>query len=465
MNNIKQCRVPTFTEATLTFLPSLAVMVLASASRVELQAPLLVAIVFSGLLGLYLGNRWKDIEHSLVKGMANCAPVLAFLICIGATIGIWIEAGIIPAFVSYGLSSLQSSYFYAGACFVTAVVASMTNMGGALGTVGVALLVTAHGIGADLNVTVGALVSGSVLGQLVSPVNDLLPLALARGVDLKRIIRLFLIRLLPPFLAAEVLFLCYGFYAGSSTKAMDAAVMIDTIHQQFYISPLLFLPVFLLVFLIVRGVPTVQVLIINLGVSALFAMVFQGADLESVMRAMSSGYKPSADLEVMQMFARGGIIAFGSIMQLIMLATIWGALLKQIGVLDVIFAKLISLPFLQKRLVLQSHLLSIMISISTCAVIPAIIISGELLQEKYQQKGIEIEQLYRDLTASGFLASPVVPWTNIAFFTSGTLGINLLPAIPYLWFCWLYFIWVLMLGLWPKGLHQRHNKAEAAQMG
>ena len=101
MNSEGKHRAPTFWEATITFVISLAILVTSSISAMDMHTPLLAVIILSGLLGVYTGHRWRDVEPSLVSGITSCAPALYFLICIGATIGIWIEAGIIPAFVSY----------------------------------------------------------------------------------------------------------------------------------------------------------------------------------------------------------------------------------------------------------------------------------------------------------------------------------------------------------------------------
>lgn len=125
MNSSDKHRLPTFGEAIITFIISLSILVTSSISAMEMHTPLLAVIILSGLLGVYTGNSWRDLEPSLVSGITSCAPALYFLICIGATIGIWIEVGIIPAFVSYGLPRLKPAFFYAGACLFTAIIATI----------------------------------------------------------------------------------------------------------------------------------------------------------------------------------------------------------------------------------------------------------------------------------------------------------------------------------------------------
>lgn len=463
MNSLGKHRSPTFMEAMITFIISLLILVTSSISGAEMHTPLLAVIILSVLLGIYTGNRWRDLEPSLVSGITSCAPALYFLICIGATIGIWIEAGVIPAFVSYGITWLKPSFFYAGACLFTAIIAAISTMGGAIGTVGLALIVMAHSIGADLYVTSGALISGAFMGSLISPINDLLPLALAGGARSNKIVKLFIVRLLPPFLMVEALYFAYGHLVGFPQPSNNSSLIIEAIQQHFFIGPVIFLPVVLIFLLIALGIPTVPVLIINLMVSSLFAYIFQGADLAEIFHAMSRGHIPPADQEIMQIFAQGGIASFSSIMQLIMMASIWAALLKKIGALDAIFNKLILVSLLRKKIGLQSHLISVFVSVCTCAVIPAIIISGELLKGKFLEEGREIEELYRNAIASSLLVSPMIPWTNNYFFIAGTLGINLLPALPYYWFGALYFIWLIILGLGNKVLgHGNDDNFESA---
>lgn len=105
-------------------------------------------------------------------------PALLILVSIGMLIGTWTLSGTIPMIVDWGLKSIQPSWIVVLAFLITMVVSTVTGTSwGAVGTVGVALIGVAGGLGVSLPMTAGAIISGAYFGDKMSPMSDTTNLA------------------------------------------------------------------------------------------------------------------------------------------------------------------------------------------------------------------------------------------------------------------------------------------------
>ena len=69
--------------------------------------PLMTAIAVAVIVGKFLGYSWKDLEHSRVQGVSRALPAVFILFLIGTIIGTWIEGGLIPTIIYYGLTAIS----------------------------------------------------------------------------------------------------------------------------------------------------------------------------------------------------------------------------------------------------------------------------------------------------------------------------------------------------------------------
>nr|WP_255419867.1 Na+/H+ antiporter NhaC family protein [Moorella sp. Hama-1] len=221
-------------------------------------------------------------------------------------------------------------------------------------------------------------------------------------------------------------------------------------------SPWLLVPVGILFILIVLRVPLVPALGLNLLLSAVVAMVVQGIDWASVIRFMSGGYTATAGNEAAAMLNKGGIIAFGNIIELILLASAWATVMQHIGVLELLLGKLANTKLLKGRICATGTLLAVLMSVLTCAIIPAVLVPSLWLKDQYTATGYRPEHLSRDLVEGSFAVAALVPWTNLNFIVLGTLGVGALQTTPYNIFSWLVVILGLLAG-WRRQASRVQN--------
>ena len=442
----KEVSLPAALGATI---PAIFVLVAASLLGLPLQIPFLLGLFLAAIIGRCYGYGWPEIERAALHGMNQCAFALLILILIGATIGIWIAAGIIPTFIYYGLRWLSPRFFLSEACLLTFLMALATGSdAGAFGTIGVALLAIGHGLGIPVPVTAGAVTSGGIAGQIVSPLSDLSAMAIStNGGNILDLVKLFTRRVIPALVISLFFYSLYGIFSTGQVDSAATSSLLATLKELFVISPWLLTQVVILFVLIILRVPLVPSLGLNLLLSAVIAMVVQGIDLASVIHFMSTGYTAKAGYEIAAMLNKGGIIGFGNIIELILLASAWATVLQHIGVLEFFLGKLANMKLLQGRLGATSTLLGVLMSLLTCAIIPAVLVPSLWLKDRYAAAGYQPEHLSRDLVEGSFAVAALVPWTNLNFIVLGTLGAGALQTTPYNFFSWLIVILGFLAGL------------------
>ncbi|MBE3571756.1 MAG: hypothetical protein IMW95_02225 [Moorella humiferrea] len=430
-------------------IPAILALVTASLMGLPLQIPFLLGIFLAGVVGRRCGYRWPEIEKAALQGMGQCCFALLIVILIGATIGIWIAAGIIPTFIYYGLQWLSPRFFLAEACLLTFLMALATGSdAGAFGTIGMALLVIGYGLGIPVPITAGAVTAGGIAGHIVSPLSDLSAMAIsANGGSLPELVKLFARRVVPALVISMLFYGVYGFFQTGKTNDLATTGLLAELEKLFVISPLFFTPVVLLFLLIILRVPLVPALGINLLLSAAISMLFQGVNFRDVIRFMGNGYTVPAGNQLAAMLNKGGIIGFGNIIELILLASAWATVLQHIGVLELLLGKLANMKLLRGRICATGTLLGVLMSILTCAIIPAVLVPSLWLKERYKEAGYRPEHLSRDLVEGSFAVAALVPWTNLNFIVLGTLGVGAFQTTPYNIFSWLIIIFGFVAGL------------------
>ena len=114
------------------------------------QIAMLLAAMVAGGIGMVRGTRWKAISDAMVHSVSQTTEAILILLMIGALSGTWLIAGIIPAFIHYGLQILEPGIFLFAACVICGVLSLATGSSwGTVGTVGVALV----GIGSALGLS------------------------------------------------------------------------------------------------------------------------------------------------------------------------------------------------------------------------------------------------------------------------------------------------------------------------
>jgi len=164
---------------------------------------------------------------------------------VGALIGTWMAGGTIPMLIYYGLKIINPKFLALIALVVTAIVSLCTGTSwGSAGTIGVAFMGVAVGMGANLPMVAGAVVAGAYFGDKLSPLSDTTNIAaLATGVDLFTHIRHLLWTTVPAFLCSATVYLLFGLQSSGGTVPEKVDQILATLDSAFSWNLLLLVPI------------------------------------------------------------------------------------------------------------------------------------------------------------------------------------------------------------------------------
>ncbi|TDQ82982.1 transporter (NhaC family) [Dongia mobilis] len=411
-----------------------------------------IALLFCGIIAASIayknGMKWDGIRQAVVDGMATGLTAIMILLAVGALIGTWAMCGTIMSMVYYGLHILNPNFFFASTALICAIVGfSIGSSWTVAGTIGVGLMGVAASMGLSLEITAGAIISGSYFGDKASPLSDTANLATAvAGSSIYDHIRESLWTSVPALLIAVV-----GFSLLGAPGDFDATVILMRIDEAFPVSLWGFTPLLLvLAMAILRFPPFVTIFMGALAGGILAAIENSGsviafanaADLpaglalvKGVWSAMAWGYSvESGDAAIDAMLSRGGMASMMGTVWLILTALAFGATVEHAGLLS----RLID-PIIRRVRSVAGLVASL---VGTCVVANgvtsdqyiAIALPGRLFRLPFRERGLAPVMLSRVVGDSATVTSPLIPWNSCGAYMAAALGVATTAFAGYCFF-------------------------------
>lgn len=451
-------KAPSFLDASiplivLVVLLSLSVYLYGSDSSYGAnQIALFVAAFVGVIIGLKNGYGWAEIEQAMVKGISLSLGALLILFSVGALIGTWLLAGTVPSLIYYGLQLLDPSWFYAASCLLCAVVAiSIGSSWTTAATIGVALIGVASGLGMSLAVTAGAIVSGAYFGDKMSPVSETTNLAPAvAGSNLFEHIRHMTWTTVPSLILALIIFAVMGFNADAAADDSQIRAISEALQQHFVISPLMLVPLLVLMAMAVKKVPAFPTVFIGALLGGLWAVLFQPelvakmadpqlntvlATLKVIWTTLHGGFViETQNAELDKLLNGGGMVKMLNTCWLIFSAMMFGAVLEHIGLLRKFVEAILHKAHSTGSLITSTIATCIATNILTADQYMAIVMPGRMFKEEYERRGLAPVNLSRTLEDGGTITSPLIPWNTCGAYMHGVLNVNPLDYAIYAFF-------------------------------
>ncbi len=397
--------------------------------------PLILAAGVAGVLAWRFGFTWDDIHEGMIAGIQVALPALLILLVIGLLMGTWLAAGIVPAFIDWGLLLINPAVFLPATCLVCSVVSLVTGSSwSTAGTVGIALIGVGETLGIANAWTAGAVVSGAYMGDKLSPMSDTTNLAPAMaGTDLFTHIRHMLYTTIPAWSLAMV-----GYFVLGRTVAVADASDSGTIHAllvQHYAPSLIHLTVPILVGIMVwKKVPALPTLMVAALLGGALALV-QGVGLDVVVASAVRGYEPTTGDEALDdLLRRGGLSRMGDTVLLILCAMVFGGIMERTGMLRALATVLLRLATTTGSLVVATLMTCVAMNILAADQYIAIVVPGRMFASTYRERGLHAKNLSRALEDSGTITSPLVPWNTCGAFMATTLDVATVAYLPFAFF-------------------------------
>lgn len=484
-------RMPKLWEALITLVVLIAVLAVGIiVFEVDPHVPMFVGVCAAALMALYLGYKWEDIEKSMMDGIYKALQSCCILIIVGILIGVWIDAGVVPSMVYYGLKILHPAIFFIAVVLICSITSLATGTSwGTMGTMGVAFMGIGFGLGMDPAMTAGAILSGAYFGDKMSPLSDTTNLAPAMaGTDVMSHVKAML---LPTAVTYGITLVAFGVLGAMQYHGGDADMSRVTEFAQalnaaeggvFHINPLLLLPPVVVIVAVAMKVPAIPGITLGIFAGAILGLIFQpNCNLGSLFDFGINGYSFSDD--VLEMFSAtltqetadtmiellesGGILNMMFSVSMTIIAMMFGGIMEYTHQLEVIVNQLKKLAKGPAGLVALTEVTCVISNATMPEQYISIVVPGRMYAEEYRKMGLHPTVLSSALEGAGTVTSALIPWNTCGVFISDTLKIDVVHYGPWALFNWMMPIMnfaFVALGLTLKDQDNKPFRKKAAKV-
>ena len=424
---------------------------------------MLISAGIAGIIALKLGYTWEDMMDSIVGKLSKTMPAILILIIVGVLIGSWMIGGTIPMMVYYGLKIIDPKFIVITSFFVTSFVSICTGTSwGSAGTIGVALMGVAAGMGMPLPIVAGAIVSGAYFGDKMSPLSDTTNLApIAAGTTLYEHIQHMLYTTGPAFILSSIVYILVGLKMPVSDIATPEKVeiILKTLNNMFNWNPFIILPPIIVLYGSIKKKPTIPVMLLSSCIALFNSVVFQGFTLGQAFESTISGFNISMIngidttniiADIPKLLNRGGMNSMLGTVLIAFCAYGFAGIIAVNGSLDIVLERLMRGVKSTGNLILIT-----LISCFTAVCVTSngqlsILIPGEMLKNSYISRKLHPKNLSRSLEDGATVIEPLVPWTAAGVYMATTLGVPTLEYLPWAILCYSGWIFALIWGYTGK---------------
>lgn len=406
--------------------------------EVDPHMPMFIGVIIAAVMALFLGFDWADIEQAMVHGITQALQSIIILAIIGILVGVWILAGVVPSMIYYGLMILKPSIFLVATVLICSITSLATGSSwGTAGTMGIALMGVAHGMGIPAPLAAGAILSGAYFGDKMSPLSDTTNLAPAMaGTDVITHVK----AMAKPTVLAYILTLGIFAYwsskfAGGAADTSGIAVLQQGLADNFTISPILLLPPVIVIVSIALKVPAIPGIVLGIISATIMAPIFQGADFGQILVAGMDGYTAEFGIEALdRLLTAGGLSGMMFSISLTIIAMMFGGIAELTGTLEVIVNLILKLAKGATGLVTATIATCIVSNLTMPEQYISIVIPGRMYAKTYRDRGYHPKMLSSTLEAGGTVSGVFIPWHTCGVYMSGVLGVGVLQFAPYVYF-------------------------------
>jgi len=419
--------------------------------QIKAQVLLVSAAFITGTLGLILGFKWKDMERGIVDSIHKAMPAILIMLSVGILVGSWMASGTIPMVIYYGLKLISPQFFLPTACVVCSVVAVASGTSwGTIGTVGVAFMGIAMGLGIPLAPAAGAIVAGAYFGDKMSPLSDIPNLAtVISGSNLFDHIKHMMWSAVPAWLTGLAVYFFVGLsYGARAVESETLDLILSTLRANYAFNVWLLMPMAVIFYFAAAKKPTIPAMILSSLAAGVLAVVFQKASIPLVAAAMNSGLPARTGVEVVdRLLSKGGMMSMMETQLIAFTAFSFGGIMQKTGCLAVILDRV--MRFTQKvwSLVLTTIGAAILSALITGSSYLSMILPADLLGPAYKKKGLAAKNLSRIIEESGGIIVPLVPWSMAGVYITGTIGVSTFEYLPWAFMNYLSVVVLAVFGL------------------
>lgn len=448
VKKVRTPRKPKLWEAIISFAFLIIVMAVAIAVYgADPHIPMLIGAAFAAIMALLLGYSWKEVETSMFKGIYAALQAVVILSIIGVLIGVWLLGGVVPTMIYYGLLIMRPGFFLVAAVLICSITSLATGTSwGTVGTIGIALMGVATGLGIPLPMAAGAVISGAYFGDKISPLSDTTNLAPAMaGTDVFTHVKFMFKPTSIAYVITIIIYLIIGLRYQGASNLEDIEIIKEGIQSSFMINPLFLIPPLAVIVSIAFKMPAIPGIFIGILLGMVCCFV-QGGNLGDIFFAGMDGYVSETGVAAVdELLTSGGLMNMMFSVSLTILAMIFGGIMEKTGQLEVIVSKLVGRVKSQTGLVTMTLFTGLFSNATMPEQYISVVVPGRMYASVYKERGLHPKMLSNALETGGTLTSSLIPWNTCGVFLFATLGVPTLQYIPFVFLNYINFFVVIAL--------------------
>ena len=458
----REPRMPKVWEALITLVLLVAVLAVGIVIYgADVHVPMFCGVCVAAIMALYLGHKWEDIEKMMMDGIYKALQSICILIIVGILIGVWINAGVVPTMIYYGLQLMHPTIFFIATLLICSITSLATGTSwGTMGTMGVALMGIGFGLGMNPGMTAGAILSGAYFGDKMSPLSDTTNLAPAMaGTDVMSHVKAMMLPTAITYVICIIFFGVLGVtqYHGGDADMSRVTEFANALNVAqggvFHVNPILLLPPVIVIVAVAMKMPAIPGITLGIFAGAIVGLIFQpgqcdpgtlfkygmnGFEFPEEVDAMLQASLSAETYETMnELLESGGILGMLNSVAMTIIAMMFGGIMEGTHQLEVIVNQLKKLAKGPAGLVTLTEITCVLSNMTMPEQYISIVVPGRMYAEEYRKMGLHPSVLSSALEGAGTVTSALVPWNTCGVYIRDTLSITVPEYAPFAMFNWL----------------------------
>jgi len=434
----------------VVLLISFGLLVTSAIAGVFMAYPLLAALFLFVVVLRRRGFAVRSLAKMALTGARQSLPVISVLLLIGMVTAIWMAAGTVPALVYYGTGLISPRFFILWAFILTGLLSSLIGTSfGAVGTVGVALMVMARSSGVAVNPVAGAIIAGAFVGDRCSPMSSSAHLVASitqtsLHTNLRNMIRS---GVWPMTLSLFFYALLSLFHPAQLTVSPITAELL----QAFNLAPVVLLPASAILLLAALRVEVKMAMLVSIGLGLAIAHHVQNYSFFTLLHFTLFGYQQNISPTLQPILLGGGLVPMAKATLVVLISTAFAGIFSGSRALSFVNGWFKDIRT-QQQLSWATISIAVLANLFGCTQTIGILLTGQVMRPYYtafeaspdrtsdrthnkiSERNSADEKLAIALEDTAVVIAPLIPW-NIAGLIPATvlsIGPGFIPYTGYL---------------------------------
>ncbi|MEG0425206.1 MAG: Na+/H+ antiporter NhaC family protein [Cetobacterium sp.] len=392
---------------------------------------IILSLIFLGIF-IFSIKKFKTLKNTLdiaIAGTKKSYLLVFIFVLLGALSASWFISGTIPALIYYGIKIINPNYFYVFSFLITSLFSFLIGSSfGTVGTIGLVMVSLARGIGLDIYIVAGSIISGAYFGDRGSPMSSSANfVAILTETEIYSNVKGMFKASILPYLITLSLY----FYLGKNIEPKFIENNILTLlNQNFYLDFLVFIPMIYLVIMCLLKKNIRHTILVSIFLSLIIGWFLQNYEDRNFIKILIYGFRLPIENELYNVIRGGGIFSMGTAMVMALLSCGLVNIVDKLGVLKLISEKI---GFIKSewKIYLYTIVVAILTAAISCSQSTSILLTSQIMKKIYKKNGFTKELLALDIENSSVVLSSLIPWNIAITVPALMLDISAVKIIPY----------------------------------